>query len=309
MLRVLEADVSCYPEDACRFLRNKAPFQPLRVRTLEVYFRVLDSDGDDEDGDADDADHVARVHAFAAELASCDHASLNSIVLNGAAVVDAATAEALVDAAFAARVPTVDFSDCHLCAASAPALARLLRGGSLTCFRVLGGGDLLEADRDAVALLADALRASTTLTALSLWDVGVFQLPAVIGALVAHPTLRTLGLTNNNVNWLDADVALTGGRSLAALIAANAPSLCELLFSCCYLGDASMGLVADALAHNTHLQVLKCVYAGMSDAFVRGRLLPALRANTSLQRVDRDEGEALPAALLQECMDAVAGAR
>ncbi len=47
----------------------------------------------------------------------------------------------------------------------------------------------------------------------------------------------------------------------------------------------------------------------MSAAFVRARLLPALRANTSLQRVSLAEYEELPAALVQECMDAVAAAR
>jgi hypothetical protein len=307
LLHVLEADVSCFPEDAGRILRNEAPFQLLRVRELYVYFRDLHNN-EGYDADPHGAHHGARVHVLAEEVASSAHASLTSLVLMDAVVADADTAEAVVDAALAAQVPSLDFTDCYLCAASAPALARLLRGGSLTGFHIFCGGALLRADRDAVALLADALRESITLTALSLWDVRVFEFPAVLGALVAHPTLRTLVVSENNGND-DVNVTAAGGRALAALIAANAPSLRELLFSSCMLGDAGMGPIADGLAHNTHLQVLDCSYADMSEAFVRTRLLPALLANTSLQRVELEQYDELPAALLQECMDAVAGAR
>jgi hypothetical protein len=163
-----------------------------------------------------------------------------------------------------------------------------------------------------VALLADALRESTTLTTLDLDDVGVFWLPAsaVLHALVAHPTLRTLEVTHSTRYEPEDDIAAAGGSALAALIAADAPALRELRFPCCYFGDVAMGQATDALAHNTHLEVLDCRFAGMSEAFVRGRLLPALRANTSLQRVvELAELTALPAALVQECMNAVAAAR
>ncbi len=307
LLRVLEADVVCEHEDAGRILRNEPPFLPLRVRQLEVLFRPDDF----EVYDFLDDENVANVHAFAAALISCDHASLTSVVLKDAAVSTAAAAEAVADAALAKRLTSVDFVGCFVCAESAPALARMLRGGFLTFLSICGDDEyeLLEADGDAVTLLANALRASTALTALDLDDVGVFGARAVLDALVAHPTLRTMRLYNNDVNN-DVNVAAAGGLALSALIAADAPALRELHFPCCFLGDAAMGRIADALAHNTHLQVLDCRSANMSEVFVRTRLLPALRANTSLQRVDElVEMVALPAALLQECMSAVAAAR
>ena len=104
-------------------------------------------------------------------------------------------------------------------------------------------------------------------------------------------------------------VAAAGGRALAALIAADTPALLDLAFMYCNLGDGPLRGVVDALADNTHLQKLNCSFAGMTAPFVRNRLLPALRTNTSLNRISLAEYNALPASLVQECMDAVAAAR
>jgi hypothetical protein len=43
------------------------------------------------------------------------------------------------------------------------------------------------------------------------------------------------------------------------------------------VGDAGMGPLVDTLPRNMYLQMLYCSGNGMSDAFVRERLLPALR--------------------------------
>jgi hypothetical protein len=71
--------------------------------------------------------------------------------------------------------------------------------------------------------------------------------------------------------------------ALAELVAANAPSLVDLDVSNCRLGDVGLGLLFDALPHNTHLHTLRCWPNDFTEAFVRDRLLPAVRANSSLR--------------------------
>jgi hypothetical protein len=67
------------------------------------------------------------------------------------------------------------------------------------------------------------------------------------------------------------------GAALGALIAANSPALRDLRFHASGLSDAGMSLLVDALPRNTHLEMLLCTRHGASAAFVRERLLPALR--------------------------------
>ncbi len=47
-----------------------------------------------------------------------------------------------------------------------------------------------------------------------------------------------------------------------------------------------------ALRGNTHLCVLTCTRNDMSDAFARKVLLPAVRANTSLTKLEAGDGAA-----------------
>jgi hypothetical protein len=46
-----------------------------------------------------------------------------------------------------------------------------------------------------------------------------------------------------------------------------------------------MNPLVDALAHNTHLRTLHCGYNDLDNAYVRVRLAPAVRANTSLREL------------------------
>ena len=179
LLRVLEADVRCAPADAGHLLRNER----LRVREMDVHLK----EEDEEDEEFTHAD-VMNVRALGETLAACSHPSLTSIKLQFAAVGDFEAADAIADAALALRLSSVTFESCWLCDESAHALARMLRGGSLTELFLFGGSTLLEWDDAAAQLLADALRASTTIASLCLFEVGVFHKPAVIHALVAHPT-------------------------------------------------------------------------------------------------------------------------
>jgi hypothetical protein len=135
-------------------------------------------------------------------------------------------------------------------------------------------------------VLAAALRANSTLTSLSLKGAGVFHDAAagvaLLDAMTGHASVQTLSLFYNHV--ADADRAAVGA-ALGALIAADAPALTHLDVRWCNLGDDGLRALFQALPHNTHLRALECTQNGISDAFARDVLLPAVRANTSLRKL------------------------
>jgi hypothetical protein len=196
--------------------------------------------------------------------------------------------DALVDAALARRLRELSLKSCTPPAA-AP-LARLLAEGSLTALGIDGAseeryGPLFDAA--GAALVADALRENTTLTKLVLdhaglcHDVGVAG--TLLGALVGHPSLRELGTTGEDTT-LGPHNASTVGAALAALIAADAPALQVLDCSMnSTFRDAGLAPIVAALPLNRHLHKLDFHSNGMSEAFAREQLLPAVRANTSLR--------------------------
>jgi hypothetical protein len=280
-LRTLAADVVCFDAaDAQPVLRNEPPFGPVRVRHLTVGLHVATADA---------------VLALAADLAA--HASLTSVWLSDASLGSPAALDAVVDAALARRLSAVKLTSCSMPPASAPALARLLGGNTLTelCIGNVPGQLL---DAPAAALLANALRANTSLTALTFSSMDLWRDPAVaaelLGALTAHPRLQTLDLSWNDPDD-DGMQAAEAGAALAALLLANAPALRELNIGRSELGDEGMGPVLEALRHNTYLRTLKCRGTQTSDAFARNTLLPAVRANTSLRELvaaeEEDEAE------------------
>jgi hypothetical protein len=79
------------------------------------------------------------------------------------------------------------------------------------------------------------------------------------------------------------DAQDAAGAALAALVAADAPALRGLNLSDCGLQEAALGPLLDALTANTHLRTLWLGEVNASAAFLRERLLPAVRANTSLK--------------------------
>jgi hypothetical protein len=273
-LRTLEADVSCAnAAEAHRILRNEPPFGPLRVRELCV--NAVEATAD-------------AVPALAADLAA--HSWLTSFELYNAHLDAPSALDAVADAALARRVSLVLLGACHLSPASAPALARLVRGDTLTELSIDGryGPAVQLLDAPAAVLLGNALRANTSLTALTLAQVGLWHDAAaaaeLMDALTAHPRLRLLDLARNrpaNGGFQRAEV----GAMLAALLLANAPALQTLDISRSGLGDEGMGPVVEALRHNTHLTKLDCHENDVSDAAARDTLLPALRANTSLREL------------------------
>jgi hypothetical protein len=269
-LRVLEADVHCGSvADARRTLHAEGLLAPLRVRGLRVHALIPAAEAD--------------VLALATDVAS--HAWVQELCLVGVVHTPAAL-DAVVHAAAQRRLASLYFVDCRLTPACAPALARLLSGGgALRELLVWECGTVAVLDAPGAALLADALRASTTLTWLHLGAVGVWRDAAVaaalLGALTAHASLRTLSLSDNSAH--DDAGCVAAGALLRALLAANAPALTELDIEHCLLGDAGLRPLLEALPRNTHLRTLVCSDNNITAAFAADVLLPAVRANASLR--------------------------
>jgi hypothetical protein len=141
-------------------------------------------------------------------------------------------------------------------------------------------------DAAAAQVLADALRANRKLDTLTLGHTALWLDPDVavtlLGAITAHCSLRQLNLFTN----LIGDAQDAAGALLGAFVAANASSLFDLDLRLCGLQEAALGPLFDALPANTHLRTLQLDEVTASAAFLRERLLPAVRANTSLTRLD-----------------------
>jgi hypothetical protein len=271
-LRVFEAAARCdSTHDARRLLCNEPPFEQLRLCS----FCAEHYESDDE------------VVALAEHVSS--HASLTSLSLQHVPLDSPAALDAVVDAVLARRLTSVTLSFCSLAPASAPGLARLLCGNTLTELTLQSDKDIEDPlmDYRAAALLGAALRANTSLTALSLQDVGLFDDCAVgivlLGSLSAHPSLRSVCVAlNSSAAHLGPPLQQALGAALAAVVLANSPALHTLDFGYCRLHDAGLAPVIDALRHNTHLRSVHCGGNGMSAALAQGVLLPAVRANTGL---------------------------
>ena len=275
-LRTLSADAvtGCSPEQAPALLRNELPYGPLRMQTLSVV-NMWQASLDD-----------TSVLALAAALPA--HASLRALELRGQ-LGSASSFDTLVDAALAAQLRSLELEGVALPPAAASALARLLRGNTLTKLRLSDCADLL-AEPASAAVLAAALRANCTLTSLVFVQMSLCRAhapgAALLDALAHHAHLQKL-VWNDEHLPPDPDAAITAGVALGALVAADAPALTEL-FVVGSLRDAAFGPLCDALPLNTHLRSLDIGDNELSKAFARERLLPAVRANASLRKLHVD---------------------
>jgi hypothetical protein len=208
--------------------------------------------------------------------------------------------DAVVDAALARSLQTVWLCRCNLSPASAPALARLLGGGALRALDLENdeNEEQLLLDAPAAVHIANALRANSTLEALYLYHVQLWLDPAaataLLDALTGHRSLRKLRIWHNSPGTADQ----AAGAAFGALVAANSAALQELDLSYSNLNDAALGPLFDALPHNTHLRKLVTCNEAIhfeadeyiSEAFAHDRMLPAVRANSSLCSFPTDGG-------------------
>ena len=304
----LSADVECDAnvQEARKLLVNEAPYTSLRMQALTLNPPHFTGD-------------TAGLAALAAALPQ--HASLRSLKLVRAFMHNQAVCEKLVDGVLAAPLTSLELSSFVAPAGFAPTLARLLRGQSLSTL-VLSELQGVFTDKDSCAMLAEARRANTTLTSLTLLQAKLWlqwRWPErsekragtlLLAALEGHPSLRKLDFRCKRRGRDDphdeADVA-AAGDALGALVAAHAPALRELNVSQSSLGDYDgVGLfsLCGALWFNTHLRSLNLAFNEITEEFAVQRLLPAVRNNTSLLQVtvaERDE----PGMLLQTTRDQI----
>jgi hypothetical protein len=291
LLQLLTADEAyCTCDHAPRMLRAEPPFALLQIR------RRLDVDFPREDGG------MERFAPIAAALADATlQPALYQLYFWQADTAQPAMMGALADAALARRLRELELEDCTPPAA-AP-LARLLAGGSLTVLEITQsfGARAPLFDAAGAALVADALRMNAKLTKLDFCRahlcLDIDAACAFLGALVGHRSLREL---RSVLEVIMPEHCIAFGAAQAALIAADAPALRVLDCSMNSLGDAGLAPIVEVLPLNRHLYKLDMGHNGMSEAFARERLLPAVRTNTTLFSLECVNVEAdAPAAALE----------
>ena len=166
----------------------------------------------------------------------------------------------------------------------------MLSSTALT-YLCISNDDVAIFDAPAAALLSAALRANRTLQDLlllycELWS-DTQAATELLSALTGHASISFLHLALQSAP-VSAEAI---GTALGALVAANAPALTDLSVADCSLGDVGTGPLVDALAQNTHLRVLDIWDNDISAEFAAERLLPAVRANTSLCELDLRYGD------------------
>jgi hypothetical protein len=269
----VDADVRCFGvASACRLLRNEPPFGPLRICTLDLT-------ANDEELDWPPA--PLNMSLLLATVTHA-HASLTRLHIVRL-MLSVEHLEALVDAALARQLSALGFEDCSLSPAHLPALARLLRGGTLTELHLCSytaedlRGDFSDAAHAASwSDLCAALRGCATLRRLTcegLADACASALCELLSSLVAHPGLEWLRLCMNCDADEDTDLAedavqLAVGSALAALLAADAPSLRECELVDLFLWETGLRPLLHALRSNVHLRLLECwwEWGGEEDA-------------------------------------------
>ena len=259
-LQVLNAGLRGPCTALLRFLRNDPPYGPLRVGDLDVGL-VGEEVADD-------------VHALAAAVRA--HESLKRLSLRH--VSFARGLNALVDAAAERRISRLSIDhNCSFNAEFVPALARLLRRGSLTYLDVSCNG-FPHAQEESVPVLCAALRACRILAHLEvcLRPPGGASHGTVTGLLDAVAYLPAL--TELDLRFSRVQDPAAFGHCLGALLSANLLSLRTLRVDACQLGDEGLAPLLDGLAANTHLRLLDCLGNYPSETFERDRLEPALAA-------------------------------
>jgi len=232
-------------------------------------------------------DALIDVPAVVARLAL--HASLTRLDLHHVQLVSQPALNAVVDFAIS-QLQSLLLTYCGLGPASLPALTRLLErgsgsaGGSLTELVIYNGAAPLLEGAGVPAFCA-ALRASRlvklTLSQMRLFDSLEDGL-AVVAACTGHPTLRELNLSRN---YVDAVALPAIGAELAALVAANS-ELQSLDVSFCDLGDNAVRPLFAAVAGSTRLRMLDFSDNDISVECAREAVLPTIKANTSLRKLD-----------------------
>ena len=221
---------------------------------------------------------------FAAALAS--RTGMKELYLENGNLAGGAELEDLSRATIAAGVERVFFLICRLTPMALPALTLLLRPSALRSLSIYNDGVSLFTGPDLPAF-CDALRSNSIPDQIILQKCDLWADPAdagmVLAALAARTTPFSLGLDGNRVGETQAQ-QFAAGTQLAQLITAG--GLEELNLNDCNLGEIGLVPIFKALSRATRLNTLWFNNEEMSREFARDVVLPAVRANTSLRRLD-----------------------
>jgi hypothetical protein len=187
--------------------------------------------------------------------------------------------EAAVDVAIRLQLSELEFETCHLTPAHLPALTRLITGCPFleTCKVGNNGQPLVFGD--GVPAFCAALRGSPLkhlkLGAMRLWE----SLPdglAVLDALTGHGCLTQLDLSSSSAAANRSAVGAALGRLVveSRLLSPHVSG---------YSLGAGLRPLFEALPENRTLRSLYCSYNSISRECARDVILPAVRANASLQ--------------------------
>jgi hypothetical protein len=199
--------------------------------------------------------------------------------------------DAIVDAAIQRKLEELLLILCDLSPAHLPALTRLFSGcPSLTDLCLHNRTQPLIAG-DGVPAFCAALRASRlralVFAGLALWDWLPDSL-AFLDALTGHPRLRNVIFDLNRAAVPDRTAI---GEALGRLVAAEESQLFYLSLTECELGDEGLRPVFEALSRGSRFGSLNCEGNGVSREFARDVVLPAVRANPSLGKLEFKQPE------------------
>jgi hypothetical protein len=202
--------------------------------------------------------------------------------------------ETIVEAALREKLTTLRLFDCRLSVEHLAVITRLLKDcSSLHSFVVENAGRPVFVGEGMPAFCA-ALRASK-LESLSLASTGLWGRDeitdglAVLEALTGHQSLTDLCMGPNQVghSWIGddgPDNKTIVSEALGRLVATDS-KLEKLDLGYCFLADAGLRSLFEALAGNQKLRVLDCRDNYLSGDFARDVVLPAVRANASLRKL------------------------
>ena len=271
-------------------LRREPPYELLTNNALRAT-RTIDFGGeDDEDDEADAEDGDQAFLDLASALSVCmgmEKLHFFDVPLTTRAVLDA-----LVDAAISASIKDMDFEECGLSQTALPALTRLMQSPGFERLSVWND-DATLFEGPALPAFCAAVRNCKSLKTLELESVRLWDDMAaasqLIAALEGLPALHKLGLWNNRTDGTPA-MQRAVGECLARLIACST-SLRVLKLCGTELGETGLAPIFEALRNNNSLTEL-CFDDEMfakervSLDFARDVVLPAVRANTSLRKLE-----------------------
>ena len=212
---------------------------------------------------------------------------IKGLTVHEAPLRNIATADALMRRIAEVRVSNVAFMDCNFVPASLPGLTRLIQAGCLETVSIENSRTALFEAGPEFTTFCHALR-NSTLQALELRSCGLWRDFAIAGellvSLLGHPTLRELDLNYDRVGDTDDAKLAAAGEQLASLITHNT-ALEKLECYGNYLGQAGLAPIFEALPRSSTLKELTFWHETISREFARDVILPAVRANSSLQKL------------------------